>query len=114
MNWKKIESEEEINELLSLSQSSETLGVIIFKHSPRCSISNLAKMRLQSGWSFGEEVPVYILNVIQKRDISLNIADQLNVQHESPQLLLLKNRECIYNASHIGVSPSGVEKVLKK
>ena len=82
----------------------DNLGVAIFKHSTRCSISTVAKTRLSSFWDFNDELPIYYLDLITFRDISNFIAENFDVKHESPQLLIIKDGKCIYNASHLSIS----------
>jgi bacillithiol system protein YtxJ len=37
------------------------------------------------------------------RSISSEIAEKFQVHHESPQVLLIKNGECVYDESHYGI-----------
>ena len=78
---------------------------IIFKHSTRCSISLMAKRRFEMDWeSLPDNIPVYFLDLIKHRDISNQIAEDFQVYHQSPQLLLIKDGECILDLSHGQVS----------
>ena len=75
--------------------------VVLFKHSTRCSISSMAKGRLERSWSFPEkDVTPYYLDLIKYRAVSNEIADLFHVRHESPQLLLMKNGEVVFHTSH--------------
>ena len=47
---------------------------------------------------------VYFLDLISNREVSKTIAQKFSVHHESPQLLLIKNGECIYETSHGEIS----------
>jgi bacillithiol system protein YtxJ len=65
----------------------------------------MAKKRFEQEWdSIPEGTPVYFLDLISFRDISNKIAEQFHVHHESPQILLIKNGECIYETSHGEIS----------
>ena len=77
--------------------------VLLFKHSTRCSISSLAKNRIERGRS-ENYYKIYLLDLIKFRSISDEITKQFNVIHESPQLLKIVNGKCTYNASHQNVS----------
>ena len=103
MDWIIIESESDLNKLIEES-FKDNIGVAIFKHSTRCSISSVAKRRLSTTWKFNEELPIYLLDLIAFRDISNLIAEKLNVRHESPQLLVVKDGKCVYNATHLSIS----------
>jgi bacillithiol system protein YtxJ len=65
----------------------------------------MAKKRFEHDWdSIPEGTPVYFLDLISFREISNKIAEQFKVHHESPQMLLIKNGECIYETSHGEIS----------
>ena len=57
----------------------------------------------QRKWQDDPGIPCYFLNVLENRSISDAVAEKFNVQHESPQILLLKNGKCIYHNSHSGI-----------
>ena len=100
MNWTQLQSPDQLNEIKNLPGYS-----LIFKHSTRCSISMMAKRRFELDWdSLPEELPLYFLDLIQYREISNQIAQLFHVHHESPQLLLIKDGECILDQSHGGIS----------
>jgi bacillithiol system protein YtxJ len=100
MNWTQLQSTDQLNEIKNLPGYS-----IIFKHSTRCSISMMAKRRFELDWdSLPEEISLYFLDLIQYREISNQIAQLFHVHHESPQLLLIKDGECILDQSHGGIS----------
>jgi bacillithiol system protein YtxJ len=100
MNWIQLTEEAQLNDIKNLSNSKPQL---IFKHSTRCSISSMAKSRLERA-SAPAGVDFYYLDLIKHRNISQKIADVFDVSHESPQVLLIKNSECIYDESHSGIS----------
>lgn len=100
MKWIALESAEQVEEIKQLPGYS-----IIFKHSTRCSISMMAKRRFELDWeSLPEEISLYFLDLIRYRELSNKIAADFQVYHESPQLLLIKNGECILDQSHGGIS----------
>ena len=90
-------------QLEKLKTASNTRPQVIFKHSTRCSISSVAKSRLEKAEQPGN-VDFYYLDLLSFRPISIKIAQDFGVQHESPQILLIRNGECIYNESHLGIS----------
>jgi bacillithiol system protein YtxJ len=100
MNWISLESAEQLSGIKQQKGYS-----IIFKHSTRCSISLMSKRRVEMDWeSVPDNVPVYFLDLIKHRDISNQIAQDFQVHHQSPQLLLIKDGECILDQSHSGIS----------
>ncbi|OOQ58696.1 bacillithiol system redox-active protein YtxJ [Mucilaginibacter pedocola] len=78
---------------------------LIFKHSTRCSISMMAKRRFELDWEgLPADMPLYFLDLIKHRDLSNKIAEDFQVHHESPQLLLIKDGECVLDQSHGAIS----------
>lgn len=100
MNWTPL------NQLEQLSNIANSQGYsVIFKHSTRCSVSMMAKKRFEHDFdSIPEGTPVYFLDLISFRELSNKIAEQFKIHHESPQMLLIKNGECIYETSHGEIS----------
>ena len=90
-------------------QQSFTEDVVIFKHSTRCSISSMALDRLNRG---SLKQKLYFLDLLQYRSLSNLIAEKFAVHHESPQLLLVRKGECIFEASHLDISVAAVEQAV--
>ena len=99
MNWIALTDEEQLE---TIKQESEKQPIAIFKHSTRCSISSMAKMRLERAET-PQNISFYYLDLIRYRSLSNKIADLFKVHHESPQVLLIKNGECVYDESHNGI-----------
>jgi bacillithiol system protein YtxJ len=100
MNWTSLESADQINTI-----KKQTGYSLIYKHSTRCSISLMAKRRFELDWNkLPGDLPLYYLDLIKYRELSNKIADDFQVYHESPQLLLIKDGECILDLSHGQVS----------
>lgn len=78
---------------------------LLFKHSTRCSISAIAKHRLEADWDLPETaVKPYFLDLIAYRRLSNQVAESFAVRHESPQVLLIHEGRCVYDASHLDIS----------
>jgi bacillithiol system protein YtxJ len=100
MNWISLESADQLNHIKQQNGYS-----LIFKHSTRCSISMMAKRRFELDWDdLPADMPLYFLDLIQYRDISNQVAQLFQIHHESPQLLLIKDGECILDLSHGEIS----------
>ena len=109
MNWNNIES---VNQIRNIVERSHEIPCVIFKHSTRCSISSMAKMRLESSWDIpSTEMEPYYLDLIAHRDVSNFIAEELQVHHESPQIILIKNGEVTYDASHLDITVDELKEV---
>ena len=96
MDWTPITSLEQID---TIKERSKIIPQLIFKHSTRCSISSMVKNRLEKS-NPPENVEFYCLDLILYRTVSSKIAEIFKIYHESPQVLLIKNSECMYEESH--------------
>jgi len=100
MNWIQLTQTEQLQQI---KQQSFTQPQVIFKHSTRCSISSMALNRLERAEQ-PDGIAFYFLDLIANRNISNAVAETFQVHHESPQILLIKNGECIYDESHSGIN----------
>lgn len=100
MNWIPLNS---LDQLAGIKEKSYQQPQVIFKHSTRCSISSMAKSRLERSVP-PQDIPFHYLDLISNRNISRMIEEDFDVTHESPQVLVIKNGECIYDESHSGIS----------
>ncbi len=100
MEWIPLTAEAQLQDI---SLKSETKAQVIFKHSVRCSISAMAMQRLKRG-TLPDDLDFYYLDLISYRALSGKVAERFNVQHESPQILIIRNGVCVYDESHMGIS----------
>jgi len=108
MNWKSLDSADQVEAIKQNEGYS-----LIFKHSTRCSISMMAKRRFEMDMDkLPADMPLYFLDLIKYRDISSQVAQDFHVHHESPQMLLIKDGECILDQSHGEISVEEALEVL--
>ena len=109
MNWIDLN---DLRQLDTIKELSATRPQVIFKHSTRCSISSMVKTRLER---IGppDQTDFYFLDLIRFRSISNKIESEFSVPHESPQILLIKDGECIYEESHNGIDMDGIAEQIK-
>jgi bacillithiol system protein YtxJ len=108
MNWTTLESADQLDAIKEQQGYS-----IIFKHSTRCSISMMVKKRFELDWDrLPGTLPLYFLDLIKYRELSSKIAEDFHVYHESPQLLVIKDGECVLDQSHGSVSVEEALSVL--
>lgn len=104
MTWIDLVSEEQLHHIRNKSMAKPQ---VIFKHSTRCSISALAKSRLDKSIP-PPNMDFYFLDLIKYRGISNKIAKEFNVYHESPQVLVIKDGASVYDESHTGIDMSEI------
>lgn len=110
VNWQILDSE---NQLATIKDESNGLPIAIFKHSTRCSISTMAKSRLEREWNLiDKEIKIYYLDLITYRSVSNAIESQFGIEHQSPQFILIKKGEVVYHNSHSGISVVDIKNKL--
>lgn len=107
-NWIELTQTSQIEDI-----KNDTGFSVIFKHSTRCSISLMAKRTFERDWDvIPSTAKLYFLDLISHRDVSAGVAETFKVHHESPQLLLIKDGDCILDASHSDISADEVAEVM--
>jgi bacillithiol system protein YtxJ len=100
-------------QLADIKATSATTPCLIFKHSTRCNISAIAKFRLEEHWAFdATTIQPFYLDLIEHRTLSAQIAEDFQVHHESPQVLLIVDGECVYDASHLDITVDELQEAL--
>jgi bacillithiol system protein YtxJ len=111
MNWTKLT---DLAQLDTIDVASHAKPILIFKHSTRCSISSTALARMERGWpplQDADHTPYY-LDLLAHRPISNMIAERYDLEHESPQVLVIRHGKCVYSASHLAITPQEVVQAL--
>jgi bacillithiol system protein YtxJ len=106
MEWIPLTGEDQLSQII---EQSHTKPLVIFKHSTRCSISSVVLQRLQKATQ-PEGLDFYFLDLLAYRSLSNKIVETFHVHHESPQVLVIKNGECIFDESHLGISMNDIIK----
>ncbi|WP_322905248.1 bacillithiol system redox-active protein YtxJ [Paenibacillus campi] len=109
-----------VTELTTIEQLNEAIDhtaqkpLLVFKHSTRCPISAGAYQQFQSylGSQPNEDVDYSLIYVVENRDVSLAAADALDVQHQSPQVILIKEGKPVWDTSHSSITADALRKAL--
>lgn len=101
MSWTSLNDEKAFENIL---EGSYKIPLFIFKHSPRCGTSRYVLDHLKAG-QFDRDQDVFQVDVVQDRSLSHLIAQKLAVLHESPQLLLIHQGECVWAEDHLEIDP---------
>ena len=98
MSKKQLTSREDFKKVV---EQEDTF--LMFKHSLTCPVSQQAFEELDK---FLEDysVPTYYLYVQDSRELSNYIAETYNVVHQSPQALLIKKDQVLWNDSHWNIT----------
>ena len=87
--------------------------VLLFKHSRYCGVSCEALDELQSHIeSAPGNVSYKMITVQTHRPVSDAVAQRLGLRHETPQAILLRNGQIVWNASHFRITATQLDKAL--
>lgn len=109
VGWIQLTDLGQLNEIVD---SSTDKVVVIFKHSTRCSISRMVLKQFENEFDLQDKVVPYFLDLLEHRDISNEIATRFEVQHQSPQLIVIKDGKAVYNASHESIDAEKLEQFV--
>lgn len=87
----------------ALLEASKQHIVALLKHSIACPVSARGQREFVRLEGEGDP-PLYAVVVQYARALSNHIAETLGVRHETPQVLLVRNAEVVYHASHFDIS----------
>ena len=90
----------------SCLSASDSGPVLVFKHSTRCPVSARAYEAVQRhlGGRAAGGPPFYLVKVVESRPVSTRIAEALGVEHQSPQLILVRGRAAVWSTSHLNIT----------
>ncbi|HZG88540.1 bacillithiol system redox-active protein YtxJ [Paenibacillus sp.] len=109
--YREITTEAEWAETL---EASAARPVLVLKHSTRCPVSSAALEEYEAYLQDKpkEDVDYVMVKVIESRPVSNKIAEDLNVKHESPQMILIKDKAKYWATSHWSVTKKHMQAVL--
>jgi len=110
MEWNKLEHIDQITNMI-IPQSWE-IPILVFKHSTRCSISRFALKQFENEFDLKGKIKPYFLDLLNYRDISNEVALIFGVQHQSPQIILIKNGVSVYDTSHDSIDASALKRFV--
>jgi bacillithiol system protein YtxJ len=107
--WVALTTEEQLKNALVEAEAETSL---FFKHSTRCSISSMAMARFEENWNLDNACKLFYLDLITFRNVSNLMAELTHVEHQSPQVIVIRNNELIYTATHSAIDARQIEQLL--
>ena len=103
-----------IEDLHSVLQQSTSQPLLLFKHSTRCPISAGANREFEAYLNAAPNQGVIygLIYVIEDREVSNAAAEMLGVKHESPQAILVKDGQAVWNTSHSRITSETLQGIL--
>ena len=92
-----------------LDEALEAETAVLYKYSNACWLSSMAWRQIRRFAKKCPEVPIYRVNVTEQRDLSDEIESRVGIRHESPQVIVLKDGEPVWHASHMRVRLSALQ-----
>jgi bacillithiol system protein YtxJ len=109
VGWRQLTNLGQLNEIGEVSTEK---AVLIFKHSTRCSVSRMVLKQFENEFDLQDKIVPYFLDLLQHREISNTIARDYEVQHQSPQVIIIKDGKAVYNASHERIDTKQLEQFI--
>lgn len=92
-----------VDSLDTLIEQSQRETVILFNHDPYCPISARAFAQMQQVKS-----DVNLIDVSREKNLTREIQGRTGVRHESPQVIVLRNGQPKWSASHFEITTEAV------
>ena len=86
---------------------------VLYKHSPICPTSSIAYQEIRSLRRLQDDVPIFMVDVIQSRPLSRYIAEMLGVVHASPQAIILRSGVPAWHGSHFDLRADTMARQLE-
>lgn len=96
MHWIHLTDEDQLQKIVVRSQEKPQ---VIFKYSSCCDLSETIFQRLQKKCC-PQHVDFHFLDLSGHANISEKVSTVFQVSDLSPQILIIKDGECIFNESH--------------
>ena len=107
--WNELTDVAQLDEVVT---ASATQTCVIFKHSTRCIVSRTALKQFEMEYVVNEDLKLYFLDLLSHRDISNAIAERFGVEHQSPQIVVIKSGEVVYHTSHSSIDATVLERYV--
>lgn len=104
----------DVEDLQEVWQTSVEKPVLLFKQSTTCPISGAAFDEFNNFLAANDgDFAAYYVKVRESRPVSNQIAEDLGVQHQSPQIFLVKDQEAMWNESHSKITVDSIQEALQ-
>lgn len=111
MDWKEITTIEEWDNIFNTSTEKDQ---IILKHSTTCPVSTnaLDEYNAYLQENPNKNIDYTMVKVRESRPVSNKIEEDLELKHESPQIIYIKNKERYWSTTHWSVTKAHMKAVI--
>lgn len=115
-NWEgpHVEEIKSFDDWDRVRKASADESILVFKHSTECPVNAKAAYRVNQ-WleEQGDDAPrMVFVKVIETKPVSAKIAEDLSIEHQSPQVLLVEDGKGVWSTSHEEITAEAIEKAL--
>ena len=100
MHWIHLTDEDQLQKIIVRSQEKPQ---VIFKYTPGVYLSEIIFQRFQENCC-PEHIDFHFLDVLVHANISEKVSGTFSVSHQCPQIIVVKDGECIFEASGAKIS----------
>lgn len=104
-----------IDNVDNIIEQSRKNPVFIYKFSTTCGgCSPFTKAELEDFMKSNNKFDFYIIPIQNERNTSDKVAQKLNVNHQSPQLIFIKNGEVLFDLDHWDINQENIKNKLRE
>lgn len=109
--WNVLTEAAQLQDVLTASKQQPQL---VYKHSFTCGICHMAKDEIEEHFNaLFSQADMHFVDVKQSRAVSNAVAEHTGVRHESPQVLIIDQGECVWHKSHWSIKANAILEVLR-
>jgi bacillithiol system protein YtxJ len=112
-DWFELKS---VAELGDVDVVSTMRPVVLFKHSTRCGVSSIVLNRFRRSWgvAISARPVVYFIDLLAHRALSNAVAQRYQIEHESPQVLVVHHGACVGTWSHGAIDLEVIQGIIRE
>ena len=100
----------EVSDHRTLDEALGSERAILYKHSTSCLVSAVVIDEVRRFAGTHPDWEIYVLKVIERRDLSDTVAERLGVPHESPQAFVIRQGRSVWHTSHYGITAQSLSR----
>lgn len=89
-------------------------AAVIYKYGQACAVSAVANTQIERFAAEHPNTPVYRLDVVAQHRLAMEIAKRLDVEHRSPQVILVRAGGAVWAASHYAIRATRLANALEE
>ena len=94
----------EVRDPQTLDEALASEQAMLYKHSTTCPVSAVVIDEVLRFAGTHPDWRIYVITVIEQRDLSNTVAERLGVPHESPQAFVIRRGRSVWHTSHYGIT----------